>query len=158
MLLPGHQWVSLKKFQPIWSSRSASIANTQLYTSKYIYVSEKLYYKEFKEDLKLFKFDDSKVKWILQIPYNLLIYIIKQDIHICIYVAYSRPNGWTDWADKFCGHSWVAGGCYRLNKMENIFSEYFVQIFFFHWQRRALQLVAYILRSQRKKQVYDFRE
>ena len=30
-----------------------------------------------------------------------------------IYVAYSRPNGWTDWAEIFCGHSWVAGGCYR---------------------------------------------
>ena len=44
----------------------------------------------------------------------LLIYIIKQDIHINIYVAYSRPNGWTDWAEFFCGQSWVAGGCYRL--------------------------------------------
>ena len=40
------------------------------------------------------------------------IYIIKQDIHI--YVAYSRPNCWTDWAEIFCGHSWVARGCYRL--------------------------------------------
>ena len=34
----------------------------------------------------------------------------KQDIRIYIYVAYSRPNGWTDWADIFWGHSWVAGG------------------------------------------------
>ena len=25
-------------------------------------------------------------------------------------VAYSRPNGWTDWAEKnCCGHSWVIG-------------------------------------------------
>ena len=39
---------------------------------------------------------------------HLFIYIIKQDIHI--YVAYSRPNGWTDLAGIFCGHSWVAGG------------------------------------------------
>ena len=31
-----------------------------------------------------------------------------QDIRI--YVAYSRPNSWTDWAEIFCGHSWVAGG------------------------------------------------
>ena len=31
------------------------------------------------------------------------IYIIKQDIRI--YVPYSRPNGWTDWAEIFCGHS-----------------------------------------------------
>ena len=46
--------------------------------------------------------------------------MIKQDIHIYILpiavqtyiyicVAYSRPNGWTDWAKKNCGHSWVAG-------------------------------------------------
>ena len=31
-----------------------------------------------------------------------IIYLIKQDIRI---FAYSRPNGWTDWADIFCGHS-----------------------------------------------------
>ena len=41
------------------------------------------------------------------------IYIIKQDIRIHIYVVYSRPNGWTDWAEIF-----VAGGCYRLKKMK----------------------------------------
>jgi len=29
----------------------------------------------------------------------------------------------------FCGHSWVAGGCFRLKQN------------FFHGQRRALQLV-----------------
>ena len=32
--------------------------------------------------------------------------MIKQDIHI--YVSSGRPNGWTEWADIFCGHSWVA--------------------------------------------------
>ena len=42
------------------------------------------------------------------------IYIIKQDIRI--YVPYSRPNGWTDWAEIFCGHSGVAGGCFRQKK------------------------------------------
>ena len=31
-----------------------------------------------------------------------LIYLIKQDIRI--FVAYSRPNGWTEWADIFSGH------------------------------------------------------
>ena len=36
---------------------------------------------------------------------------IKQDIRIYIYVAYSQPNGWTDWVKTFCGHSRVAGGC-----------------------------------------------
>ena len=39
---------------------------------------------------------------------NFTFYIIKQDSHI--YVPYSRPNGRTDWAKIFCGHSWVAGG------------------------------------------------
>ena len=38
------------------------------------------------------------------------IYIIKQDvIYIYIYVACSWPNGLTEWAEFFCGHSWVAG-------------------------------------------------
>ena len=47
---------------------------------------------------------------------------IKQDIHI--YVAYSRPNGWTDWANFFCGHSW-------LKKIEILFSKKILfQIFF----------------------------
>ena len=32
-----------------------------------------------------------------------IIYIIKQDIRI--YVVYSRPNGWIDWAENFCGHT-----------------------------------------------------
>ena len=29
-------------------------------------------------------------------------------LHTHIYVACSRPNGWTDWAEIFCKHSWVA--------------------------------------------------
>ena len=48
-----------------------------------------------------------------------------------VYVGYSRPNGWTDWAEIFCKHSWVAGGCYRLKKSKKQFNA----------QRRALQLV-----------------
>ena len=53
-------------------------------------------------------------KILVQKLYNILcldnsvIYIIKQDIRL--YVPYSRPNGWTDWAEFFCGHLWVAGG------------------------------------------------
>ena len=35
----------------------------------------------------------------------LLFYIIKWDIRI--YVVYSRPNGWTAWAEFFCRHSWA---------------------------------------------------
>ena len=31
---------------------------------------------------------------------------IKQDIRIN--VPYSRPNGWTELAEIFCGHSWVS--------------------------------------------------
>ena len=30
-----------------------------------------------------------------------------------------------DWADIFCGHSWVAGGCYGLKKMLSFFSKCF---------------------------------
>ena len=59
------------------------------------------------------------------------IYIIKQDSHI--YVPYSRPNGWTDWAEILCGHSGVAGGCYRLKNRNFffLFEKFFFQIFFF---------------------------
>ena len=31
----------------------------------------------------------------------------------------------TDWAEIFCGHSWVAGGCYRLKKFSNFFLHFF---------------------------------
>jgi len=48
-----------------------------------------------------------------QVFYDAYIYIIKQAIRIYIYVAYSRPNGWTGWAEIFCRHLWVAGDCYR---------------------------------------------
>ena len=44
------------------------------------------------------------------------IYIIKQDIRIYIHVAYNRPNGWTDWAEVFWGHSGVIRRCFRLKK------------------------------------------
>ena len=37
-----------------------------------------------------------------------------QDIHI--YVAYSRPNSWTDCAGYFCGHWWVDGDVIDLKK------------------------------------------
>ena len=43
-----------------------------------------------------------------------LIYVIKQDIHM--YFAHSRPTDRTDWAEIFCGLSWVADMYYRLNK------------------------------------------
>ena len=65
-----------------------------------------------------------------------MFYIIKQDIRIYIYVAYSRPNGWTDWAEICCGHLWVAGECYKPKK-NFIFKKRF------QGQRRALQLVDY---------------
>ena len=54
-----------------------------------------------------------------------------------MYVAFSRPNGWTDWAEIFCEHSWVAGGggCFKLKKFDIFFK------FFIHRQRSALQLV-----------------
>ena len=38
----------------------------------------------------------------------IVIYIIRHVIHI--YVAYSRPNGWTDWAGFFVDtHRWPEG-------------------------------------------------
>jgi len=43
---------------------------------------------------------------------------------VYIYVAYSRPNGWTDWAEICCGHSGVAGGVIGFKKskfVKNIF-------------------------------------
>jgi len=46
--------------------------------------------------------------------------IIKQGIHI--YVAYSRPNGWTDCAEICCGHSW---GKLETFLVPNFFSKYF---------------------------------
>ena len=58
-------------------------------------------------------------------PNNILLlsfYIIKQDIRI--YVPYSRPNSWTEWAEFFCGHTWVVG-CLRLKKIEVFFSTFF---------------------------------
>ena len=51
---------------------------------------------------------------MFEIKCFMFIYIIKQDIRIYKYVAYSRQNGWTEWAETFCGHSWVAGECYWL--------------------------------------------
>ena len=47
--------------------------------------------------------------------------------HSYIYVAYNRPNGWTEWAEIFCGHSRVAEGCLRLKK-----SIFFFKLLFFH--------------------------
>ena len=78
--------------------------------------------------------------------------------HACIFatrnwiIAYCRSNGWTEWAEIFCGHSWVVGfrGCLRLKKTRNfvlqvkICFKFFFSIFFCHGQRRALQLVSYI--------------
>ena len=55
-------------------------------------------------------------------------YIIKQDSHI--YVPYNLPNGWTDWAEICCGHSWVAEVCYRLKILIFFFEILLVKIFF----------------------------
>ena len=57
--------------------------------------------------------------WLLSSESN-AIYLIKQDI-MFMYVAYSWPNGRTEWAEIFCGHSLVTGGCFRLKKIDNFF-------------------------------------
>ena len=49
--------------------------------------------------------------------------------HACIFatrnwiIAYCRSNGWTEWAEIFCEHSWVVGcrGCLMLKKLEILF-------------------------------------
>ncbi len=50
---------------------------------------------------------------------NILEYIYIKKLDIRIYVGYSRPNGWTDWVEIFCEHSAVAGGCFRLKKINS---------------------------------------
>ena len=52
--------------------------------------------------------------------YCTCIYIIKQDIYI-----YVGHNGLTEWADIFCGHSWVTRGV-KAKKIRN----FYFQIFF----------------------------
>ena len=42
-----------------------------------------------------------------------LIYLYNKTRHSYIYVAYSRLNGRTNWADIIRGHSGVVGECYR---------------------------------------------
>ena len=53
--------------------------------------------------LKPYKIHVFKCIWIYLNLYN-------KTRHSYIYVVYSRPNGSTDWAEIFCGHSLVAGG------------------------------------------------
>ena len=52
------------------------------------------------------------MKTSLLMEHYFLYYLYDKTRHSLIYVcvAYSWPNGWTDWADIFCGHSWKAGG------------------------------------------------
>ena len=58
-------------------------------------------------NLKLFHKVLNKIIYYLDSRQN-EIYIIKQDIRI--YVAYSRPNGWTDWAELLLNtHGWPGG-------------------------------------------------
>ena len=64
-----------------------------------------------------------------------LIYIIKQDI-MNIYVAYSRPNGWTERAEFFLGTLMGGWGMFQAKTNRTFFFK-----LFFHGQRRALQLV-----------------
>ena len=41
-------------------------------------------------------------------------------------------NSWTDWTETFCGHSWAAGGRYRLK------SFFLQKFFFFPWATPGL--------------------
>ena len=64
-----------------------------------------------KSHFSLYLVHDKNKRFLFKILISYIIYILKQDI-MHIYVAYSRPNSWTEWADIFCGHSWVAGGVF----------------------------------------------
>ena len=70
----------------------------------------------------------------LQCSWNINLYN-KTSHSIRIYVPYSRLNGWTDWAEIFCGHSWVAGGCYRLKNN----SKFFFQIIFLFSKKKIFK-------------------
>jgi len=35
--------------------------------------------------------------------------------------VYSGPNGCTDWAEIFCGQSWVAGGAKKIDFFQNFY-------------------------------------
>ena len=77
----------------------------------------------------------SSPKKTAYLPYNKT-----RHSYIYIYAAYSRPNGWTEWADIFCRHSWVAGGCFGLKIIGffqnfNLFSIFL--FLFFYGQRQA---------------------
>ena len=64
--------------------------------------------------------------------------MIKQDIRIyIIYVAYSRPNTWTDLAEIYVDTN--GSNDYMEFEKKSIF--FYIK---FHGQRRALKLVLYI--------------
>ena len=64
---------------------------------------------------------------------------------LCNHHTYSRPNGWTNWADIFWGHSWLVGGVkgYKNRCFFKFFSKFFFIFYFIfsHGQRRALHIV-----------------
>ena len=53
---------------------------------------------------------------------SIIFYLFNKTRHsyIYIYVAYSRPNVWTDWAEFFCGHSWVYIYLHYINLRKKI--------------------------------------
>ena len=55
------------------------------------------------ENLLLRRLISSSAPASFQTKIDIYIYMIKNDIHI--YVPYSRPNGWTERDERFCGHS-----------------------------------------------------
>ena len=57
---------------------------------------------------------------------QILIYIIKQDIRVYESVAYCWPNGWTEWAEIFCGHSKVGGGVFFKGTMPGPSASYLI--------------------------------
>jgi len=58
----------------------------------------------------------------------------KPQVIYIIYIPYSRPNSWTEWADIFFR---------KLRGIPGLTNIHHFQIFLFHGQRRALQLSIY---------------
>ena len=56
---------------------------------------------------------------------NIMFNLYNKTRHSYIYVTNNRPNGWTEWAEIFCGHSGVPGGVLEFFFFKNLFYKFF---------------------------------
>ena len=71
------------------------------------------------------------------------IYLYNKTRHkfLYIYVEYSRQNSWTDYAEIFCRHLGVAGGCYRLKQIQTYFLNFFFIYFLYVFQNKCQNFI-----------------